>query len=128
MTNAFQAADEKRRKREAEGKRLEQMAAAAREGAVAKFRGQLDEFLAAHRIALPVETRGDSVLVGSRDDGIRATAQSGSEFTLAIAAAYAGDVWERKRDANRKRVSFDDAAAQVVDWLHKSGRLRTDTN
>ena len=123
MTNAFQNAVDLRRKREAEAKRLEQMATAAREGAVAKFRDQLRDFLAEYGIELPIETRGDSVLVGDRADGIRATAVSGSEFTLTVAASYAGDVWERKRDANRKRVSFDHAAAEVVDWLFKTDRL-----
>lgn len=124
MTNAFQNAVDMRRKREAEARRLERMAAAAREGAVTRFQEQLEAFLAKNNINLPIETRGDSVLVGDRADGIRATAVSGSEFTLTVAASYAGDVWERKRDAGRKRVSFDEAAAEVVEWLHRSGRLQ----
>ena len=124
MSNAFQAAVEAKRRRDEEAARLERMATAARDGAVAKFRGQLEEFLVSHDLDLPIETRGDSVLVGDRADGIRATAVSGSEFTLTVAASYAGDVWERKRDAGRKRVSFDEAAAEVVEWLHRSGRLQ----
>ena len=115
MTNAFHKAVDERRRKEAEQARLERMAANAREKTVARFREEFENFLQEHSVEALIETRGDSILVGTRDDGIRATAMSGSEFTLAIAASYAGDVWERKRDANRRRVSFDEAAAEVVE-------------
>ena len=124
MSNAFQSAVDARRKREAEQRRLERMAAQARAVAVSRFREQFEAFAGGHGVDVPVETRGDAVLIGTRDDGIRATAASGAEFILVVAASYAGDVWERKRDANRRRVSFDEAAAEVVEWLHESGRMK----